>query len=382
MRGRKRLGQVILLLSVFLFAPVVVLRFFALFWLLLLGINQFYITYMSRHIRIRRKDPVLRAYKNQSTHIELEIINTARLPLYNGILSDTTGSLDPNSLCRLRLDMRRRSRRTISYPLRPRERGQWTLGPAKLTIRDVLGLEEVLYEQEDTTTVIVYPEIFPLPYRAYDGYPLGTIKTNHILHEDPSRYRALREYQQGDELRRINWKASAHSGSLITNVYESSIDVPLLVLLNLSIPAFPLKAQYIYAERYIEYGASLVSSASLLDQSVGCISTGIISEAGSPLRIEPGREHRLSILDSLARITLSEKADYSLFIEALQRLPYRSRVCYVGPAVIDMIIELFILTALKGGEFLVYCIAPKQEDLEALHQKGIPVIEMETEKHG
>jgi hypothetical protein len=48
----------------------------------------------------------------------------------------------------------------------------------------------------------------------------------------------------------------------------------------------------------------------------------------------------------------------------------------------DMITELFILTRLKGGEFILYCIAPKQEDLEALHQKGIPVIEMETEKHG
>lgn len=382
MRGRKRLGQSILLLAIFLFAPVAALRFFALVWLLLLGINQFYMGYMGRHIRIRRKDPVLRTYKNQSTAIELEIINMAWLPLFNGILTDSTGSLDPTSLCRIRLDMRKRTRRTISYTLRPNERGQWSLGPAKLVIRDILGWEEYTFEQSERTTVIVYPELFPLNYQAYDGYPLGTIKTKHILHEDPSRYRALREYQQGDELRRINWKASAHAGMLITNVYESSIDVPLLILLNLSAPAFPLKNQYVYAERCIEYAASLVSSASLLDQSVGCVSTGILPEDGQPLRIESGREHRLSILDGLARIVLTEETNYSIFTEALQKLPYRSRVCYVGPFITDTILELLLLTHLKGGEFLVYCIAPRQEDLEALHAKGIPVIEMETESHG
>ena len=382
MKSRNRLGQSILLLAVFLFAPVAVLRFFALVWLLLKGINRFYIGYMGRHIQIRRKDPVLRTYKNQSTAIELEVINMARLPLFNGILTDTTGALDPTSLCRMRLDMRKRTRKTISYTLRPNERGQWSLGPAKLVIRDILGWEEYTFEQQEKATVIVYPELFPLSYQAYDGYPLGTIKTKHILHEDPSRYRALREYQQGDELRRINWKASAHAGMLITNVYESSIDVPLLVLLNVSAPAFPLKNQYVYAERCIEYAASLVSSASLLDQSVGCVSTGLLPEDGQPLRIESGREHRLSIMDSLARITLAEEANYAIFTEALQRLPYRSRVCYMGPPIIETLLELLLLTRLKGSEFLVYCIGAKQEDLEALHAQGIPVIEMEAESHG
>lgn len=382
MRGRKRLGQLLLLLAVFLFAPVAVLRFLALAWFLLLWLNQLYMGYTIRHISIRRKDRILRTYRNRNTVVELEVINTGRLPLYNGILSDTTGSLDPTSLCRLRLDMRKRSRRPISYTIRPNERGEWKLGPVKLLIRDLCGWEEYTYEQGDVTTVIVYPEIFPLPYEAYDGYPLGTIKTRHILHEDLSRYRALREYQEGDEWRRINWKASAHAGSLITNVYESSVDVPLLVLLNLSAPAFPLKNQYVYAERCIEYAASLVSSASLLGQSVGCISNGIIPQEERPLSIEPGREHRMAILDSLARIVLTEATTYTNFAEALQRLPYRSRVVYVGPAIPDTLQELSLLTRLRGGEFLVYCIAPKQEDLEALHRKGIPVTEMEGEAHG
>ncbi len=382
MRGRKRLVQLLLLFAIFLFAPVAVLRFFALAWLLLLLVNWLYIHSASRHIVIRRKDSVLRTYKNRTTAVELEVLNTGRLPLYNAILSDTTGSLDPTSLCRQRLDMRSRSRKTIYYTLRPNERGEWKLGPVKLLVRDLLGLEEYTYEQSDTTTVIVYPEIFTLPYRAYEGYPLGTIKTGNLLHEDPSRYRALREYQQGDEWRRINWKASAHAGELITNIFESSIDVPLLVLLNLTAPAYPLKSQYVYAERCIEYAASLVSSASLLDQSVGCISTGILPQDGKSLVIEPGREHRMVILDSLAKIGLTEQADYSIFTDSLKRLPYRSRVCYVGPYLGDTLLELFLLSRLKGGELQVFCIGPKQEDLETLHAKGIPVTELEGERHG
>jgi hypothetical protein len=54
----------------------------------------------------------------------------------------------------------------------------------------------------------------------------------------------------------------------------------------------------------------------------------------------------------------------------------------MGPPIIETLLELLLLTRLKGSEFLVYCIGAKQEDLEALHVKGIPVIEMEAESHG
>ncbi len=394
---KRRWIVLLILLSVtYLFAPPPVIRFLALYSLLLILIHYLYLKNLKQGIRLIRLDQEIRTYRNQRTLIELVIENHSWFPAYGLVIIDTIGSLDPTGVSRIQIDLRPRSKRTISYMIRPSERGRWLLGPVRIHIRDLMGWEEVVVEEKKQTTVIVYPDIIPLEYAPSQGFPLGTIKSSAHIYEDPGRYRAVREYQKGDPLRNINWKASAHAGTLITNIYDASIDAPLLVLLNLTASQFPLKNRYLYAEQCIECAASLISAASLQDQMVGCVSTGILPDEQMPLVIPVGRDRRLAILDSLARIKLSgdsaeddsaingveKEAPFSLFVQALQQVPYHSRVCYVGVIPGDGLLELFLLAQAKGCHFLVYCVEPTEEQLSFLRNKGIEVFEMEFEYNG
>ena len=61
--------------------------------------------------------------------------------------------------------------------------------------------------------VMVYPKVVPL-----DGYdfasrrPIGEVRLTHRLFEDPTRIAGVRQYQKGDPLNRIHWRATARTG--------------------------------------------------------------------------------------------------------------------------------------------------------------------------
>jgi uncharacterized protein (DUF58 family) len=57
------------------------------------------------------------------------------------------------------------------------------------------------------------------------------IGPRHLL-EDPLWFAGLREYQRGDDLRRIDWKATARAGELRSKLYESTTERHLLILLD------------------------------------------------------------------------------------------------------------------------------------------------------
>ncbi|WP_049922096.1 DUF58 domain-containing protein [Halopiger djelfimassiliensis] len=93
----------------------------------------------------------------------------------------------------------------IRYDLRLEERGDRTIGPLSIAVRDVLGLVERRFEYADTASVIVYP-------RPYDLY--GDTRDLRTLADAADRYDReefdhLREYRRGDSLRDVDWKSAA-----------------------------------------------------------------------------------------------------------------------------------------------------------------------------
>lgn len=83
------------------------------------------------------------------------------------------------------------------------ERGRQTIGPTRVTARDPFALWEREFTYSKTETVLVFPEIRNL---TGDGYLLREFVG---LTDDRDRFDSVREYQPGDPLRDINWKASA-----------------------------------------------------------------------------------------------------------------------------------------------------------------------------
>lgn len=118
----------------------------------------------------------------------------------------------------------------VRYKVPTQRRGVLTLGPAMVEISDPLGLLSRRRQVGTPTDVIVHPQWTPidLPDPQYCQGALIDLIRHLIDHMSVNlEFRSLREYVTGDDLRRVNWKASARRDILTLNEYEAR--APLVV---------------------------------------------------------------------------------------------------------------------------------------------------------
>lgn len=160
-------------------------------------------------------------------------------------------------------------------------RGRHTIGPTRVTARDPLGLWERDFTTPSTASVIVYPKI----RRLEAG---GHLLRDFVgVTDDRDRFDSVREYQEGDPLRDINWKASAkRPGDLIVTKYAGEG-----VVSRVTIAA---EAQGPGTDTVAEAAASI--AAFLLDAG---LAVGLHTAED---HLEPGygEAHRAELLESLA----------------------------------------------------------------------------------
>ncbi|MEI6495628.1 MAG: DUF58 domain-containing protein [Actinomycetota bacterium] len=104
-----------------------------------------------------------------------------------------------------------------AYRLDGLTRGLLTIGPMRVNRTDVLGLAKRASTGAPAVELAVLPRHHPVPMPGASGSagPLGALLHRKALSHTGNEFHALREYQQGDDLRRISWKASARSTNLI-----------------------------------------------------------------------------------------------------------------------------------------------------------------------
>jgi len=93
---------------------------------------------------------------------------------------------------------------TMAYDLEYLRRGEHTLGPTTVRVRDVLGLFERTVTVDTETSVVVYPEVYAIG----SGGDLSRLLVE-TLNAEREEFDSLREYAPGDSLRDVDWKATA-----------------------------------------------------------------------------------------------------------------------------------------------------------------------------
>lgn len=115
------------------------------------------------------------------------------------------------------------SQRSVVYTLRPVERGEYHFGKIILYIKSMLGLLRRRHDAGEEQTVAVYPSYIQL--RKFTQLAGATIQSEHgtkrmrkIGHS--MEFEQIKEYVRGDDIRTINWKATARKGGLMVNNYS------------------------------------------------------------------------------------------------------------------------------------------------------------------
>ncbi len=114
-------------------------------------------------------------------------------------------------------------------------RGEHFFGPVRLRSGDLFGFVSAERTLDLADSVVVFPRVVPLTELGLPArQPLGDLRANSWIFEDPSRIAGAREYRPGDSLKRIHWPASVRTGQLQSRVYEATTSHKLMIFLNLS----------------------------------------------------------------------------------------------------------------------------------------------------
>ncbi len=121
----------------------------------------------------------------------------------------------------------------LEYELIFGTRGIHQLGPAQQVVSDSLGLVKGLVNTGETLDVPVRSELIDLHRFASLGEQLLTGDARHSRSTTADYYDvAIRDYQQGDSIRQVHWKASARQGKLMVRQENHVATAQALLILD------------------------------------------------------------------------------------------------------------------------------------------------------
>lgn len=230
----------------------------------------------------------------------------------------TTGSTRTSA--EIEMEMEPRSRRTATYTITPTERGDHRFGDIYMTVRGKLGMIQRLRRFDASATVKVYPNLanaaqFDLMARRGKLQQIGIRKTR--LQGIGRDFESLRDYLPDDEMRRIDWKATARRGKLVSRQYEVERSQAVIIVLDVGRTMLTEIAGVQKLDYAINASLLLAYVATLSDDLVGLLVFSDRVHTFLPPR--RGRAQVYAILDHLynARASLAE-ADYQSALAYLQ----------------------------------------------------------------
>lgn len=184
--------------------------------LLLLDVALLYISRRAISAERRMSD---RFSNGDENAVELHVRNGYTFPVHILIVDELPFQFQQRNFS-IKGSLATREEKTFAYSLRPVERGEYQFGRLHLYVRSAFGLVTRRYTETAEKTVKVYPSFVQLR-----NYELFSIK--HKLSEmGVHRKRVLghsiefdhiKEYTRGDDVRTLNWKATARRGTLMVN---------------------------------------------------------------------------------------------------------------------------------------------------------------------
>jgi uncharacterized protein (DUF58 family) len=169
---------------------------------------------------VRTVSPAMVA-AGQQARVTLELTNDGRVPTGLLLLEDQIPYV-LGSRPRFVVDrMAARWKRKVSYPVRSEVRGQYQIGPMRVRLSDPFGMVELDRAFQATSTLTVTPRVTPLPLIPLSGAWTGSGDNRpRAFASGSAEDVTVREYRRGDDLRRVHWRSSAHSGELMVRREE------------------------------------------------------------------------------------------------------------------------------------------------------------------
>lgn len=190
-----------------------------------------------------------------------------------------------------------------SYSLRCTRRGVYQIGPLVAVTSDPLGLTERETIVGEQFELLVHPRIEfvssrPLT-RQFEDPPIRPPRSKPWPFG--LEFYGMREYQRGDDLRRIVWRASARTGKIMVREAEQGITDHISIILDTDRGAHSREGDI---SESFETGVRAAASLGVRHLRDG-YEIRLETNSGPLIRPTRGADKQLVILDALARLEMS-----------------------------------------------------------------------------
>lgn len=219
----------------------------ALLLLISVGFGVLYVRSSAPRAKLTRQITPIQVHDGERALVELSLMSSRRL--YAAIVEDVVQSLGTASFVAERVDAREPM--TARYEVLCKPRGVYKVGPAVLRVRDPMALAESVSSGRRADRLVVYPRVEDLrglPVVRGQDPNVNSARAN-FSHSRGDDFFTLREYQLGDDLRRVHWPASAHRGDLMIKQLEMPWQSRALVLLDVRDTSYPTPDAFEHAVR-------------------------------------------------------------------------------------------------------------------------------------
>jgi uncharacterized protein (DUF58 family) len=328
-------------------------------------------------VEYRRQFGEIRAFQGESVELTLEVRNRKPLPITWLQVIDVFPAglpVDDQQIATNRATNQGEftsfwslgafGRVTRRFTVACTQRGFHNYGPASVSTGDAFGMFSSGGVLSNNQRLIVYPRIYAASELGLPAKnPFGDRLAETPLVEDPLRTAGVRDWQPGDGMRRVHWKATARHQALLSRFYEPSQETQVMLFLNVAtmerhwLGHFPE-----LMELTISVAASLAVLCAEMRLPVGLIANGFLPGSDQPLRLLPGRspEQIVHIMELLAAVTAfaTEPIEELLMREA-RRLPWGATILVVTAIAHDGLMASLAELRHAGRKVVLFTLAER-----------------------
>jgi uncharacterized protein (DUF58 family) len=188
-----------------------------------------WVRYLRRPMQLRRRLGKGERLAGDDVTVQVELDEDGIVPSGALVLRERITKLGDRETPLVRRHGRLRGR----YTLRRVPRGRYPVEQAEIVIEDPFGLERVSVELPSGAAILVYPRLVELD-RLFSESGARTPEGRRLLMRRPTGFdlHSVREYEQGESLRRVHWPSTAKRGQLMVKELEDSPKDSVAVLLD------------------------------------------------------------------------------------------------------------------------------------------------------
>jgi len=219
----------------------------ALFLLAAVAFGMFYVRNSAPRAKLTRQITPVQVHDGDRAIVQLSLLSGR--PLHSAIVEDVVHSLGTASFVAERVD--ENDPMTARYEVLCKPRGVYKVGPAIVKVRDPMALAESISAGRRADRLVVFPTVETLtglPIVRGQDPNVNSAKAN-FSHSGGDDFFTLREYQRGDDLRRVHWPSSARRDDLMIKQLEMPWQSRALIVLDVRDNAYSTPEAFEHAVR-------------------------------------------------------------------------------------------------------------------------------------